>query len=84
MQLSEHWSGCSPSRAIAAAYMTMDLLVAVGEQQEPGTRTRQEFLKVAKRLAGLVGIDDTDRLDALHQLRTSRRNCRLKNGWWPC
>lgn len=48
-----------------AATLTMDLLVAVGEQQEPGTRTRQEFLKVAKRLAVLVGIDGTDRLDAL-------------------
>ena len=47
------------------ATLTMDLLVAVGGEQEPGTRTRQEFLKVAKRLAILVGIEGTDRLDAL-------------------
>ena len=43
----------------------MDLLVAVGEQQQPGSRTRPEFLKVAKRLAVLVGIEGTDRLDAI-------------------
>ena len=48
-----------------AATLTMDLLVAVGEKQEPGSRTRQEFLKVAKRTAKLVGIDGTDRLDEL-------------------
>lgn len=49
-----------------SATLTMDLLGAVGKQQEPGTRTRQECLKVAKRLAVLVGIDGTGRLDALH------------------
>jgi hypothetical protein len=38
-----------------ASTLTMDLLVADGEQQDPGTRTRQEFLKVAKRLAVLSG-----------------------------
>lgn len=43
----------------------MDLLVAMGEQQDPGSRTRQEFLKVAKRLAKLVEIDGTERLDEL-------------------
>ena len=47
------------------ATLTMDLLVGIGEQQEPGSRTRLEFLKVSKRLAKLVGIDGTDRLDAL-------------------
>ena len=47
------------------ATLTMDLLVAIGDQQQPGSRTRQEFLKVAKRLALLVGIEGTDRLDAL-------------------
>ena len=47
------------------ATLTMDLLVAVGEQQQHGSRTRQEFLKVAKRLAVLVGIEGTDRLDAI-------------------
>ena len=47
------------------ATLTMDLLVGVGEQQVPGSRTRVEFLKVSKRLAKLVGIDGTDRLDAL-------------------
>ena len=48
-----------------AATLTMDLLVAVGEKQEPGSRTRQEFLKVAKRTAKLVGIEGTERLDEL-------------------
>ena len=48
-----------------AANLTMDLLVGVGDQQEPGTRTRQEALKVFKRLAVLVGVDSTDRLDAI-------------------
>ena len=48
-----------------AATLTMDLLVGVGDQQEPGTRTRQEALKVFKRLAVLVGVDSTDRLDAI-------------------
>ena len=38
-----------------AATLTMDLLVAVGDQQTPGSRTRQESLKVFKRLAVLVG-----------------------------
>ena len=47
------------------ATLTMDLLVGVGEHQKPGSRTRVEFLKVSKRLAKLVGIDGTDRLDAL-------------------
>ena len=47
------------------AELTMDLLVAMGEQQDPGSRTRQEFLKVAKRLAKLVEIDGTERLDEL-------------------
>lgn len=48
-----------------AATLTMDLLVAVGEKQEPGSRTRQEFLKVSKRVAKLVGIEGTERLDEL-------------------
>ena len=48
-----------------AATLTMDLLVAVGDQQQPGSRTRQEALKVFKRLAVLVGVDGTDRLDAI-------------------
>ncbi|EAU73928.1 hypothetical protein [Synechococcus sp. RS9916] len=47
------------------ATLTMDLLVGVGEQQVPGSRTRVEFLKVSKRLAKLVGVEGTDRLDAL-------------------
>lgn len=47
------------------ARLTMDLLVGVGEQQEPDSRTRVEFLKVSKRLAKLVGIEGTDRLDTL-------------------
>ena len=41
----------------------MDLLV-VGEQQEPGTRTRQEF-EGGEAAGRAVGIDGTDRLDAL-------------------
>ena len=32
-------------RLPAATTLTMDLLVAVGEKQEPGSRTRQEFLR---------------------------------------
>lgn len=47
------------------ATLTMDLIVGVGEQQGPGSRTRVEFLKGSKRLAKLVGIDGNDRLDAL-------------------
>ena len=45
----------------------MNLLVGVGEQQDPGSRTRVEFLKVSKRLGKLIGIDGTDRLDALRR-----------------
>ena len=48
-----------------AATLTMDLLVAVGDQQTPGSRTRQEPLKVFKRLADLMGVDGTERLDAI-------------------
>ena len=43
----------------------MDLLFGIGEQQEPGSRTRLEFLKVSKRLAKLFGIDGSDRRDGL-------------------
>ena len=53
------------ARLPQAATLTMDLLVAVGSQQEPGSRTRQESLKVFKRLAVLLKIDGTDRLDEL-------------------
>jgi integrase len=52
-------------RLPAEATLTMDLLVAVGEQQEPGSRTRQEFLKIAKRMAKLVGLDGTAQLDEI-------------------
>ena len=45
--------------------LTMDLLVGVGEQQKPGSRTRLEFLKVSKRLAKLLRVEGTDRLDDL-------------------
>ena len=48
-----------------AATLTMDLMVATANTTSPGTRTRQEFLKVSKRVAKLVGIDGTERLDAL-------------------
>ena len=47
------------------ATLTMDLLVGVGEQQKPGSRTRLEFLKVSKRLAKLLRVEGTDRLDDL-------------------
>lgn len=47
------------------ADLTMDLLVAIGEQQEPGSRTRLEFLKVSKRLAKLLKIEGAERLDEL-------------------
>ena len=50
----------------------MDLLVGVGEQQKPGSRTRLEFLKVSKRLAKLLRVEGTDRLDDLKRL-TSRK-----------
>ena len=53
------------NRMPQAAVLTMDLLVGVGDQQKPGSRTRQEFLKVAKRLAVLNGIEGTDRLDVI-------------------
>lgn len=48
-----------------AATLTMDLMVATVSNTEPGSRTRQESCKVLKRLAKLVGIDGTERLDAL-------------------
>ena len=47
------------------ASLTMDLLVGVGEKQQPGSRTRLEFLKVSKRLAKLMRIEGTERLDDL-------------------
>ena len=48
-----------------AATLTMDLLVATANNTEDGSRTRLESCKVLKRLAKLVGITGTDRLDAL-------------------
>ena len=52
-------------RLPADASLTVDLLAEIAKQQQPGTRTRQEFLKVSKRLAKLVGLGDLERLDAL-------------------
>ena len=43
----------------------MDLLMAIGKQQEPGSRTRLESLKVSKRLAKLMKIEGAKRLDEL-------------------
>ena len=43
----------------------MNLLMAIGEQQEPGSRTRLEFLKVSKLLAKLMKIEGAERLDEL-------------------
>ena len=43
----------------------MNLLMAIGEQQEPGSRTRLESLKVSKRLAKLMKIEGAKRLDEL-------------------
>ena len=48
-----------------AATLTMDLLVATANNTEAGSRTRLESCKVLKRLAKLVGLTGTDRLDAL-------------------
>ena len=48
-----------------AATLTMDLMVATAANTEAGSRTRLESCKVLKRLAVLVGITGTDRLDAL-------------------
>ena len=53
------------ARMPQAATLTMDLMVATANNTEPGSRTRLEFLKVSKRMAKLVGITGTDRLDAL-------------------
>ena len=50
---------------LPAVTLTMDLMVAAADATEPGSRTRLESCKVLKRLAKLVGIDGTDRLDAL-------------------
>lgn len=47
------------------ATLTMDLLVAVASTTAPGSRSRLEACKVFKRLAKLVGVSDTERLDAI-------------------
>ena len=47
------------------ATLTMDLLVAVASTTTPGSRSRLEACKVYKRLAKLVGVPDTERLDAI-------------------
>lgn len=47
------------------ATITMDLLVAVASRTTAGSRTRLESCKVLKRLAKLVGLAGTERLDAL-------------------
>ena len=53
------------NRMPEAATLTMDLMVATVDATEPGSRSRQESCKVLKRLAKLVEIEGTDRLDAL-------------------
>jgi len=53
------------ARMPKAATLTMDLMVATASNTEAGSRTRLESCKVLKRLAKLVGITGTDRLDAL-------------------
>lgn len=50
----------------AGATLTIDLLVAVAEGLKPGSRSRQEFIRVAKRLALLVDLDGVDRLVAVN------------------
>ncbi|NKB75363.1 MAG: hypothetical protein GKR83_12665 [Synechococcus sp. s2_metabat2_7] len=47
------------------ATLTMDLLVAVASRTTAGSRTRLESCKVLKRMTKLVGLEGTDRLDAL-------------------
>jgi len=47
------------------ATLTMDLLVAGAATTAPGSRTRLEACNVFKRLARLVGVADTERLDAI-------------------
>lgn len=62
-------------RLPAEATMTMDLLVAVGNNTEPVSRTHQEALKVFKRMAKLVGIEGTERWMRFGR-HTSRRQGR--------
>ena len=45
--------------------LTMDLLVSTAANTKAGSRTRLESVKVLKRLAVLVGITGTERLDSL-------------------
>ena len=47
------------------ATLTMDLMVAVASRTTAGSRIRLESCKVLKRMAKLVGLEGTDRLDAL-------------------
>lgn len=47
------------------ATLTMDLLVAVAGSTAPGSRSRLEACKVFKRVAKLVGVEGTERLDAI-------------------
>lgn len=47
------------------AALTMDLLVAVASTTKAGSRSRLESCKVFKRLAKLVGLGGTERLDAI-------------------
>lgn len=48
-----------------AGALTIDLLCAVAGTTPAGSRSRLEATKVFKRLALLIGLDGTDRLDAL-------------------
>ena len=47
------------------ATLTMDLLVVVAGSTAPGSRSRLEACKVFKRVAKLVGVEGTERLDAI-------------------
>ena len=49
-----------PSRMPDGATFTIDLVFAEAAKLEPGTRTYQEFLKVSKRMARLIKLDDLD------------------------
>ena len=61
------WEGLTAqtNRMPPAATLTMDLMVATVSATEPGSRTRTACGQVLKRLAKLVEIEGTDRLDAL-------------------
>lgn len=61
------------------ATLTMDLMVKAIQSTEPGSRSRSEATKVYKRVAKLVGIEGTDRIDDLRGTYQPKRTMNPPN-----